>query len=112
MIEELKSDTLLNMSKEWYELFKAAGCLPTCHCCGSPIPIGNDFKLSSVTKEQANSNAFKTTEPHDVMYCAKTSCNPDAQIGRMHERQLERNRIFRGGRSGCSIINGKIVAGL
>lgn len=46
----MPSDELVVMTTEMHRLFNAGGCDPMCHCCFKPLPMGEKFKLSTITK--------------------------------------------------------------
>ena len=130
-IENLKPDTLYTMTSDLHRLFNSGGCDPCCHCCKALLPIGSQFKLSTVTEldiVQARQkevylkqrgtvkSIFKSIKPHEVMTCSNTSCDARHMIWNYtfdpYVRKSERPAVKDARKYGCSIVEGKIVAGL
>ena len=119
-INDLNKDTIITMTEEMHRVFNASGCDPTCHCCHEKIDIDEKYKLAHINANLIKSapSFFKTTEEHEVMLCNRFTCTPSKMIEEylslgsrkvnMHDRYNER-RTFKTKRSGCFIINGKIV---
>lgn len=116
-VMDIKPNVVYVMTDELHSLFVAGGCIPTCHCCGTRIPVGDNYKLGSVTLKNISdaeylaerTTLFKAKEPHEVMLCGLESCTANAMVDKAvddHKRHIAW-KIAKGG--GCSIINGKIV---
>lgn len=127
-VEQIPSDKLVKMTSIFHRAFNAAGCDPECHCCGNKIPVGENFKLSTVVKKpmvwgtqleegieimQGKINSYKDyngdeqVHSQEVMLCH--ICTPLMY----HEKVIEQ---FKGEitsrdkpRGGCFRINGVIV---
>lgn len=120
MVNDLKSNELMVMTRDMHRAFNAAGCDPACHCCNNKIPVGDYYKLASVSSALAvygnavsvfeSQQPFKTTEAHEVMLCASIKCTPDEMVKRRYKEKADRVRLTPYRSGGCSIINGKIVA--
>ena len=120
MVNNLKSDESMIMTVDMHRAFKAAGCDPTCHCCNNKIPVGDYYKLASVSSDLAvygnavsafeSQQPFKTTEAHEVMLCASIECTPDEMVKKYYAAKEEHIKSISYRSGGCSIINGKIVA--
>lgn len=62
-IDDIKSDTVMELTSDLERLFQLAGCDPMCHACRGDIEIGMQFRLAScVGKHDDN-------EYRDVMLC-------------------------------------------
>ena len=119
-INDLKIDTIINMTAEMHRIFIAGGCNPTCHCCNNKIKINEKYKLASVSSELINSapELFRTLLEHEVMLCESVFCSPGKMVENylytksrridMHDRYNERE-TFKKTRAGCFIIDGIIV---
>ncbi len=118
-ITDLKPNTLLVMTTEMHRVFKAAGCDPTCHCCENKIPVGETYKLGSVSVELAvrgnrvsafeSRKPFKTEVAHEVMLCGNIECTPEKMVAEAYRLKTERAAAARSRAGGCSVVDGKIV---
>jgi hypothetical protein len=110
-VNGIPTDTIITMTNEMHRSFIAGDCNPTCHCCNKGICVGDKYKLAHVSSEIASKvyGVFKTTSDHEVMLCNKPTCTPDQMIINYNNQKEINNRVYRSGRGGCSIIDGKIV---
>lgn len=120
-IEEIPSDELVTMTDFWHRAFNAAGCNPGCHCCEKLIPVGTNFKLSTIKDAKPQHTNYpdilqgaineydNIVETKEVMLCAR--CTPE-KYRRVYLKSLK-DRIERHKDSprtqGCFRINGKII---
>ena len=131
MLDNIKPNTIYTMTDDLHRLFNASGCDPACHCCNCELPVGSQFKLGTVTElhlarakqREARlgstfkiSKVFKSDKPHEVMLCSNSFCGPDKMINNLsyepYIRRSERPKIVPARRYGCSIVDGKIEAGM
>lgn len=119
-VAAIPADVMVPMTDELHRLFRAGGCDPTCHGCGRELPVGAEFKLAAVTKahlayakkKYLASWIFRSSEPHEIMLCAK--CTPTSMIDEKARARTAPLKPYRAGEhaawaSGCSRIDGKIV---
>jgi hypothetical protein len=124
-VEEIPSDELFVMTEMWHRAFNAAGCNPMCHACKNMLPVGSNFKLGTIQKENfvfgkgnPNRGLLKvktgTTSSREVMLCE--SCTPETYKYLEEKMFIENKKEYdrlealhakNGG--GCFRINGKIV---
>lgn len=86
MLDAIDADEICTLTETLDRAFRAAGCVPECHCCGRTIRTGRKFKLAYIERTQW---------PHvstDEMLCYR--CTP-AKLLEKENAQLE--RMTRGG---------------
>lgn len=125
-VEEIPSDKLIEMNETFHRIFNAAGCNPKCHNCHSFIPVGNQFKLSTIPvvpsvwgwgledgikllKGLVKSIIWagkQVRQTKEVMLCDK--CTPQMFVDR-HEEIMLKEIADRDAPGGCFRVNGKIV---
>jgi hypothetical protein len=113
-VEEIPSDEIIEMTELFHRSFSAAGCIPACHCCRKWIPIGEQFKLSTVkmtsVMERGGGNTFKgagSIVTKEVMLCE--DCTSE-KYNAMTDKAISEYKGWQdktGG--GCFRINGKII---
>ena len=47
MIDDVPTDTVMELTADLTRAFKFAGCAPTCHACQRSIEVGSKFQLIS-----------------------------------------------------------------
>lgn len=47
-VDDIPADEIIEMTDTFHRVFNAAGCDPMCHCCEKMIPVGCNFKLSTI----------------------------------------------------------------
>jgi len=113
-VEDIPADEIIKMTDLLHRTFSAAGCIPACHCCKKWLPVGEDFKLSTVklttVMAQGGGNNYPgagnlTTK--EVMLCSECTSEKYAA---MTDKKIQEYKDWQkqtGG--GCFRVNGKIV---
>lgn len=113
IVSEIPADTIVEMTPEIYQEFCLGGCIPHCHFTHKPIKIGERFKLSTITEHldyQGNAR-YGMNKTHQVMLAEKTDVKAYLKYHESRIKDIEamKARDKADGRTGCFIINGKIV---
>lgn len=125
MIEKIPPNTIISMTPAFHQLFNAAGCNPMCHCCKEWLPIGSQFKLSTIeelgfkygsgnNRESSRMIPTGQTETKEVMLCENCTTEDynhyQSKMFSENEKEYKRREKLhyeQGG--GCFRINGKII---
>lgn len=61
-VEQVPSDTEIEMTAFLHRAFNAVGCNPMCHCCQEMLTVGHRFKLGTVQRRSYKNLHFR----HDL----------------------------------------------
>ncbi|TDQ12192.1 hypothetical protein [Pedobacter metabolipauper] len=113
-VEEIPSDTLVEMTPELYQEFAQGGCVPACHLSEKWINIGDKFRLATLPcayHPSGGTAGLIRIEERDVMLSESADEKKFVKIQYkiLSDWEKGRKEAIKKGRGGCFRINGKIV---
>jgi hypothetical protein len=111
-VKEIPSDKLVVMTPELYQEFCQGGCVPACHLTHRFINIGDKFKLSTVDTFSSSGNIlYGSVKSIQVMLAEKSSLDEYKEYHkeRIKDREALMAKDRADGRTGCFIVDGKII---
>lgn len=132
-VEDIPSNKNIPMTVAFDRIFRAVGCVPTCHCCDTQINENDLFKLAVVSDTPRDVRSYPkerrallkgekksvriyqndvTLHEHEVMLCGTCTSNlyMQRQIADAEKQAKDQSRP--GYRGGCFRVNGKLVTEL
>ena len=110
---------IYDMTDEVWHDFIKEGCEPHCHSCGCKIEVEGQFALRTALEKVDEFN--RRTSKVEVMVCRPCASRalPQREIDRAHvllsQAWIERPKAqaeTQSLRSGCMIVDGKVVPGM
>ncbi len=87
-LDDIPADEVVILTEQLDRAFRAVRCVPTCHCCGVPILIGDKFKLAMTeTVDAPGLSSRWHGGAKDEMLCER--CTPEKLL---KKRQAVRRR--------------------
>lgn len=120
-VEDIPSNELVVMTKQFHNAFKTYDCDPACHCCWKKIKPSMLFKLATIQEvlchnpaqsiEEYIENYEEYKKSKEVMLCEK--CTPEL-FDKKQKRELRKTKVRMDNNPsrstlGCFRINGKII---
>ncbi len=79
-INDVKPDTIMELTTNLDRLFKVEGCNPACHACKTYLVVGDEFRLAS------------TPDGRDVMLCSDCTMTELIEVEKEEAAALKRKQ--------------------